>query len=122
MTDRDPAQTPRQAPPILYSLGLLHGDLRALHGLSLHDCLVIGALAGAEDRPVPLVRLTALLRVSGTRMASLLAGLEEAGLVERSRGARDRRKIEVSLTEAGRTRFADAERAARERLRRHLVP
>ncbi|MFD8073380.1 MarR family winged helix-turn-helix transcriptional regulator [Streptomyces sp. NPDC059718] len=121
MTDRHPATATRQPPPILWSLGLLHGELRATHGLSLHDYLILGALAEAEGRPVPLTRLSALLRETRTRIASLLTGLEAAGLVERSRGTGDRRTIEVTLTEAGRARFTDAERAAHERLRRHFV-
>ncbi|MFF7212860.1 MarR family transcriptional regulator [Streptomyces sp. NPDC008238] len=120
--DRDPEDAARRPPPVLYSLGLLHGELRARHRLSLHDHLVLGALAGAEDRTMPVVRLAAFLGEPAPRMALVLKGLEAAGLIERHRRDRDRRKVEVTLTEAGRARFADAERTARERLRRHLVP
>ncbi|MEU2771730.1 MarR family winged helix-turn-helix transcriptional regulator [Streptomyces sp. NPDC007162] len=120
MTDHVPADTPGQAPPVLWSLGLLHGESRAAHGLSLHDCLILGALAGAGSRPVPVTRLTAFLQESGTRMSSLLKSLQAAGLIERNRRSDDRRTVEVELTEAGRTRFADAERTARMRLARQL--
>ncbi|MEU9149621.1 MarR family winged helix-turn-helix transcriptional regulator [Streptomyces sp. NPDC048417] len=121
MTDFDPADTARQSRPILWSLGLLHGELRARHGLSLHDYLVLGALAGAECRPVPVTHLTAFLKESATRMSYLLKNLQAAGLIERNRRCRDRRTVEVTLTEAGRARFADAERTAHMRLRRHVV-
>jgi DNA-binding MarR family transcriptional regulator len=121
MIDCDPADTTLQPPPILWSLGLLHGELRALHGLSLYDYLILGALAGAEGRPVPVTQLTAFLRESGTRMSSLLKNLQAAGLIERNRRGRDRRTVEVTLTVAGRVSFADAERTAHMWLRRHLV-
>ncbi|MBW8797860.1 MAG: winged helix-turn-helix transcriptional regulator [Streptomyces sp.] len=121
MIDCDPADTARQPPPILWSLGLLHGELRARHGLSLHDYLVLGALAGAEGGPVPVTQLTAFLQESGTRMSALLKNLQAAGLIERNRRGRDRRTVEVTLTEAGRARFADAESAAHMWLRRHVL-
>ncbi|MFE0632720.1 MarR family transcriptional regulator [Streptomyces sp. NPDC058864] len=123
MTDRDPANTERQPPPaVVSSLALLHGELRARHRLSFHDYLVLGALAGAGERTMPVIRLTALLREPGTRTTAVLKGLEAAGLIERHRRDRDRRRVEVTLTEAGRARFADAERTAQERLRGHLLP
>ncbi|MGW1623005.1 winged helix DNA-binding protein [Streptomyces sp. NPDC002172] len=132
MIDRDPSDTTRrQPPPVLRTLGLLHGELRARHGLSLHDYLVLGALAEAEAEaegrsgegpvPVPVARLTALLRESGSRMSFVLKGLQAAGLIERDRRADDRRAVEVTLTDAGRAGFADAESTAQALLRRHLV-
>ncbi|MEU9449473.1 MarR family transcriptional regulator [Streptomyces sp. NPDC048277] len=90
--------------------------------MSLHDHLVLGALAEARGRPVPVARLTEFLRESGNRMSALLKRLQAAGLIERERRAGDRRTVEVTLTDAGRARFADAERTAHARLRRHLVP
>ncbi|MCG7205507.1 MarR family winged helix-turn-helix transcriptional regulator [Streptomyces arenae] len=120
MIEHAPAHASGQPPSLLWSLGLLHGELRALHGLSLHDYLILGALAGAGNRPVPVTRLTAFLQESGTRMSALLKHLQAAGLIERNRRTDDRRTVEVNLTEAGRTRFADAERTAHLRLTRHL--
>ncbi|WP_052768706.1 MarR family winged helix-turn-helix transcriptional regulator [Streptomyces humi] len=120
MIEHVPAHAPGQPPSLLWSLGLLHGELRALHGLSLHDYLILGALAGAGNRPVPVTRLSAFLQESGTRMSSLLRHLQAAGLIERNRRTDDRRTVEVNLTEAGRARFADAERTAHMRLARHL--
>ncbi|MFG3021168.1 MarR family winged helix-turn-helix transcriptional regulator [Streptomyces sp. NPDC048254] len=123
MSDSDPSDTTRRRlPTILLTLGHLHGELRALHGLSLHGYLVLGAVAEAEGRPVPVARLTAFLRESGSRMTSLLKGLQAAGLIERNRRDGDRRTVEVALTDAGHARFADAERTAQALLRRHLGP
>ncbi|MGW3815359.1 MarR family winged helix-turn-helix transcriptional regulator [Streptomyces sp. NPDC005046] len=118
----DPSGTARQPSPILWSLGLLHGELRTRHGLSLHDYLILGVLAEAAGRPVRVARLTAFLRESGTRMSSLLKSLQAAGLIERARRDGDRRTVEVTLTDAGRVRFADAERTAHAQLRGRLVP
>ncbi|WP_167382971.1 MarR family transcriptional regulator [Streptomyces mangrovisoli] len=103
-------------------MGLLHGELRVHHGLSLHDYLVLGALAEAPAHPLPVAHLTEFLSESGDRMSYLLRGLQAAGLIERRRRTADRRTVEVSLTEAGRARFGDAERTARTLLGRHLGP
>ncbi|MFF8866394.1 MarR family transcriptional regulator [Streptomyces sp. NPDC015139] len=122
MIDREPTETPpRQGcPGILRTLGLLHGDLRVRHGLSLGDYLVLGALAEARGGPVPIARLTAFVRESGDRMSYLLKGLQAAGLIERSRRARDRRTVEVTLTDAGHTKFTEAESTAQALLRQNL--
>lgn len=123
MSDSDPSDTDRPwSSQILPALGHLHGALRARHGLALHGYLVLGAVAAAEGGPVPVSRLTAFLGESGTRMSALLRDLQAAGLVERARRAGDRRTVEITLTGAGRTRFAEAERTARALLARHLGP
>jgi DNA-binding MarR family transcriptional regulator len=83
-----------------------------LHGMSLYDHLVLGAVAGAGGRAVPVGELTASLKESGSRMTYILKGLQAAGLIERDRRAGDRRTVEVTLTDAGRARLAEAERAA----------
>ncbi|WP_031026495.1 hypothetical protein [Streptomyces sp. NRRL WC-3725] len=50
MIDYDaPDTTRRQFPGILRTLGLAHAELRVRHGLSLHDHLILGALAEAPD-------------------------------------------------------------------------
>ncbi len=120
MTDCDMDEATGQQPGILRTLGLLHGDLRVQHGLSLSGYLVLGALAEAEGGPVPVTRLTALLRESGDRVSYLLKGLQAAGLIERERRARDRRTVEVTLTDAGHARFAEAETTAQALFHRHL--
>lgn len=113
MIDDHPPDTTRgQSPGILRTLGLVHGQLRALHGLSLHGYLILGALAEAASGSVPVAQLAAFLHESGDRMSYLLRGLQAAGLIDRHRRAADRRTVEVTLTDAGRARFAAAETTA----------
>ena len=92
-----------------------------LHGLSILDHLVLGAIAEAEGRAVPVAELTASLNESGSRVTFVLRGLQAAGLIERDRRAGDRRTVEVSLTDTGRARLGEAERIARTWLRRHAA-
>ncbi|WP_392667210.1 MarR family winged helix-turn-helix transcriptional regulator [Streptomyces sp. LN785] len=103
-------------------MGTLHGELRVRHRLSLRSYLVLGALAEAADGSLPLAQLTASLRESGDRMSYLLRGLQAAGLVESDRRQRDRRTVEVALTDSGRARFADAVRTAQALTRRQFGP
>ncbi|MFG2479744.1 MarR family transcriptional regulator [Streptomyces fagopyri] len=123
MTDgTSPDITERRTPGILWTLGLLHGELRARHGLSLHGYLILGVLAEAAGGSASVTELTAFLGESGDRMSYLLRGMQAAGLIERDRRDRDRRTVQVTLTDTGRGRFADAERTAQAIVRRHLVP
>jgi DNA-binding MarR family transcriptional regulator len=55
--------------------------------------------------------LAGTLRVDPTSLVGLLNELEGAGLVERRRTPRDRRRHTVALTSAGMYRLADIERA-----------
>ncbi|MFF2999420.1 MarR family winged helix-turn-helix transcriptional regulator [Streptomyces sp. NPDC057950] len=117
-----PHTAQRQAPGILWTLGRLHGELRARHGLSLHDYLILGALAEAANGSAPVAGLTAFLGESGGRMSYVLRDMQASGLIERDRDERDRRAVKVTLTDAGRGLSADAERTAQAIVRRHLVP
>jgi DNA-binding MarR family transcriptional regulator len=123
MHDADSPTATRWEPArVLRTLGVLHGELRVRHGLSLHGYLTLGTLAEAAtgSLPVTVAQLTASLRESGDRMSHVLRGLQAAGLVERDRREQDRRTVEVTLTEAGRAAWADAERTAQELVRRHF--
>ncbi|WP_051853749.1 MULTISPECIES: MarR family winged helix-turn-helix transcriptional regulator [unclassified Streptomyces] len=123
MIDYDaPDTTRRQVPGILRTLGLVHAELRVRHGLSLHDHLILGALAEAPSGSVPVAQLAAFLQESGDRMSYLLRGLQAAGLIDRHRRAGDRRTVEATLTDAGRSEFAAAETTAQALMRRHLGP
>ncbi|MGW7262161.1 MarR family transcriptional regulator [Streptomyces sp. NPDC054842] len=116
-----PTATRWEPARVLRTLGVLHGELRVRHGLSLHAYLTLGTLAEAATGSMPVARLTASLRESGDRMSYVLRGLQAAGLVERDRAERDRRTVDVSLTDAGRAAWADAEKTAQALLRRHLA-
>ncbi|MER6069723.1 MarR family transcriptional regulator [Streptomyces sp. NPDC001817] len=123
MIDYDLSDTTRwEVPGVLRTLGLVHGELRVRHGLSLHDYLILGALAEAASGSVPVAKLAAFLQESGDRMSYLLRGLQAAGLIDRHRRAGDRRTVEATLTDAGRSRFAAAETTAQALMRQHLGP
>ncbi|SCF41735.1 MarR family winged helix-turn-helix transcriptional regulator [Micromonospora mirobrigensis] len=83
------------------------------HGLTYPQYLVLLALweraeraegsAGAQGSEPPSVsELGAALRLDSGTLSPLLKRLETAGLVVRSRSARDERRVEVGLTGAGR--------------------
>ncbi|TQL00742.1 hypothetical protein FB563_5855 [Streptomyces puniciscabiei] len=99
----------------------MHGELRVQHGLSLHDYLILGALAEAASGSVPVAKPAAFLQDSGDRLSYLLRGLQAAGLIDRHRRAGDRGTVEATLTDAGRSRFAAAETSA-QALMRQLSP
>lgn len=51
---------------------------------------------------MPAVRLAEIMRLQPQSLTRLIAALEEDGLIERERGAYDRRTITLSITRAGR--------------------
>lgn len=80
---------------------------------------VLGALEGGPRR------MSALAEVAQTSQASLTGivdRLEEQGLVERSRSADDRRVVDVTLTEAGRSQLLAGRAAFVARLEDVLSP
>lgn len=61
-------------------------------------------------------------RVSGPAVSQLLAGLAEAGLIERHAVESDRRRVALELSPAGERAFAGAESLLSERLGSLLTP
>jgi DNA-binding MarR family transcriptional regulator len=103
---------PAPDPAALARVALLTGRLveRLLAPLTVAQYLALHAAAGGELSAADLARATA---VSPAAVSQLLAALEEAGLVERSRTAEDRRRQTVELTAGGRGALRDADRRAR---------
>lgn len=58
------------------------------------------------DEPLTPGRLGEHAHVSSARVANILRGLEEKGLIERAHSADDRRQVRVTLTDAGRAEAA----------------
>ena len=75
------------------------------------------ALRAIAAEPVGGAQLAQRAAVSGPAVSQLVAGLSDAGLVERRPHAADRRRIELHLTAAG----AQALRTAEEQVGRELA-
>lgn len=85
-------------------------NLRAEHGLTIHDYEVLLALSRAEDRRLRRVDLAERVVLTQSGITRLLAGLEEAGLVRRANCASDGRVVYAELTEEGLDRLRAAAR------------
>jgi DNA-binding MarR family transcriptional regulator len=81
--------------------------------LSVPQYLTLRAIARDEISGTELARRAG---VSGPAVSQLLAGLAEAGLLERSPLARDRRRQLLSLSEAGERAYHSADALLRQRL------
>ena len=75
--------------PLLDALGLTYPQYLVLSVLGENDGLTIGGIAARLD-------------LESSTVTPLVKRLEAAGLVERRRGVEDERKVEVTMTEAGR--------------------
>ena len=119
---RGPDREGRPLDRLLTAAGQAAGRLRqraaSTHGLSTTALGVLGVLAEADA--VSQRELAGRLDVTPATLTPVLDGLERAGSVLRSRDARDRRVIRLSITPAGRERWSAARAgvaaAVRERL------
>jgi MarR family transcriptional regulator, organic hydroperoxide resistance regulator len=85
----------------------------AAHGLTATALGVLGVLAQGDA--VSHRELAGRLGVTPATLTPLVDGLEAAGAIVRARDRRDRRMVRVSITPAGRERFAAAsEQVARD--------
>ena len=81
------------------------GDALAEVGGSLPTWLVLTRLM--DDSWPAQHQLARALRIEGPTLTRHLDGLEEAGLVVRTREPNDRRAVRVELTDAGRAKHAE---------------
>lgn len=70
-------------------------------GLTYPQYLVLSAL-GEADEGLTVGGIAARLDLESSTVTPLVKRLEAAGLVERRRGLADERRVEVTMTEAGR--------------------
>ena len=75
--------------PLLDALGLTYPQYLVLSVLGENDGLTIGGIAARLD-------------LESSTVTPLVKRLEAAGLVARRRGVEDERRVEVTMTEAGR--------------------
>jgi DNA-binding MarR family transcriptional regulator len=75
--------------PLLDAMGLTYPQYLVLNALGESDGATIGAIAARLD-------------LESSTVTPLVKRLEAAGLVSRRRGLEDERRVEVTMTEAGR--------------------
>ena len=102
----------------------LESELQSQHQLGLSEYEVLQALAGHEqagaDAQVKMKELEGEMYLSQSALSRTVSRLEKAGLVVRAECADDRRASFLMLTEAGRTRWSDANPTHRAVLQRHF--
>jgi DNA-binding MarR family transcriptional regulator len=86
----------------------LDAELRATHGLSLHEYEVLLHLADAPDERLRMSDLAAAVLLSQSGLTRLVDRLVRAGAVARTRCEEDRRGHWAELTDQGRLRFEAA--------------
>jgi DNA-binding MarR family transcriptional regulator len=89
-------------------VGDLDAELRASHGLSLHEYEVLLVLADAPDERLRMSDLAAAVLLSQSGLTRLVDRLVREGSVERVRCEEDRRGHWAALTGAGGARFEAA--------------
>ncbi len=75
-------------------------------GLSVPALLCMRAIRGDEADEVTVARVADAVQLSRPTVSLMVEKLVRAGLVDRVRGDRDRRRVHLSLTEEGRARIA----------------
>ncbi|WP_260327637.1 MarR family winged helix-turn-helix transcriptional regulator [Streptomyces sp. Ag109_O5-1] len=107
----------RLASDLRLAVGRMTRRLRQAHAVgdvSLSGVSVLARLAA--DGPDSPTSLAEMERVRPQAMASTLAGLEQRGLVRRTRDARDGRRSIVAVTEDGRAMLAERRTESVQRL------
>jgi DNA-binding MarR family transcriptional regulator len=95
----------------------MDADLIASHGLTLSDYEVLLHLSQASDQRMRRVDLAEGVLLTQSGITRLLAGLEQAGWVERVSCASDGRVVYAQLTNAGNAKFREAARTHFEGIR-----
>lgn len=85
----------------------LESDLMP-YGLTMGDYEVLVRLSETDDQRLRMCDLATVLQLSPSGLTRRLDGLVSGGLVERVASPADRRVMFAALTDAGRTRLAEA--------------
>ncbi|MEV7390375.1 MULTISPECIES: MarR family transcriptional regulator [unclassified Streptomyces] len=107
----------RLASDLRLAVGRMTRRLRQAHAVGDVSLSAVSVLARlAADGPDSPTSLAEMERVRPQAMASTLAGLEQRGLVRRTRDARDGRRSIVAVTEDGRAMLAERRTESVQRL------
>lgn len=90
------------------------------HGLSVSQLMLLGRLAGAEQRTMRLSALAEEAGLSLSRVSRVAVTLEERGLLRRRPCPSDARAVNATLTEGGATLVAAAQETAHATVRASL--
>ena len=100
---------------------LLEAELEAERGLPLSWYDVLVQLQEAQDHRLRMTDLAGAVLLSKSGLTRLVDRMCEAGLVDRSADAEDRRGRWVSLTDAGHSRLRDAAQVHIRGVRQHFT-
>ena len=106
LTSADEAEVLRSLRRIIRAVGLYNRRLVTQTGLSGPQLICLQQLAA--DGPLQTSHLAEAVSLSSATVCGILDRLEQRGLIERRRQADDRRRVLVSLSDAGKETVASA--------------
>ncbi|MGJ9421755.1 MarR family winged helix-turn-helix transcriptional regulator [Aeromicrobium sp. CF3.5] len=86
----------------------LDRELRAAHGLSIHEYEILVRLSEAPDRSIRMAELAGSLSHSRSRITHTISRLQRGGLVHRGQCSEDGRGVSAVLTDEGHAALAAA--------------
>jgi DNA-binding MarR family transcriptional regulator len=100
---------------------VLDAELRGSHDLTWAEYDVLLRLAKATGRTLTMTELAKRIMISPSGLTRVVDGLEEKGLVKRSRSADDARVVSAALTEPGRDKVRRAAQTHLRGIRQHFT-
>jgi DNA-binding MarR family transcriptional regulator len=100
---------------------VLDAELRESHQLTWAGYDVLLRLAKATGRTLTMTELSKRIMISPSGLTRVVDGLEEKGLVKRSRSADDARVVSAALTDSGRDKVRHAAQTHLRGIRQHFT-
>ena len=100
---------------------VLDAELRASHELTWAEYDVLLRLAKATGRTLTMSELARRIMISPSGLTRVVDGLEERGMVKRTRNDDDARVVSASLTDAGRDKVRHAAQTHLRGIRQHFT-
>ena len=100
---------------------VLDAELRESHQLTWAEYDVLLRLAKATGRTLTMTELAKRIMISPSGLTRVVDGLEEKGLVKRTRSVDDARVVSTALTEAGREKVRRAAQTHLRGIRQHFT-
>ena len=100
---------------------VLDAELRASHELTWAEYDVLLRLAKASGRTLTMTELARRIMISPSGLTRVVDGLEERGMVKRTRNDDDARVVSASLTDAGRDKVRHAAQTHLRGIRQHFT-